>query len=83
MNHAISRSPVAMSGAGMSRSGPMIGKISDAYRRVTRSSSRSESRFGSQRTPPFAPPNGRPTSAHLNVIHIASAAHSPSETPGP
>ena len=30
MNHAISRSPVAMSGAAMSLSGPMIGKISEA-----------------------------------------------------
>ena len=30
MNQAISRSPVAMSGAGMSRSGPITGKISDA-----------------------------------------------------
>jgi hypothetical protein len=56
MNQAISRSPVAMSGAGMSESGPISGISSAAKRRVRRSSSSSDSAAGSQRTPPFAPP---------------------------
>ena len=34
MNHAMTRSSVPMSGAGMSTAGPMIGAISLAYRRV-------------------------------------------------
>ena len=37
------------------------------------SSSSIESAFGSQTTPPLAPPNGRFVSAHFHVIHIASA----------
>src|SRR3954452_19730857 len=57
----------------MSFSGPMIGMISLAYRRVTRSSSLRDSSRGSTATPPFAPPYGMPISAHFQVIHIASA----------
>jgi hypothetical protein len=53
---AIVCSSVAMSGAGMSRSGPMIGKSSVVKRRVRRSSSPGENARGSQRTPPLAPP---------------------------
>jgi hypothetical protein len=82
MNQDISRSPVAMSGAGMSCSGPITGTSSLAKRRVIRSISATERRFGSQRTPPLAPPNGSPSRAHLRLIQSASAAHSPSETPG-
>jgi hypothetical protein len=66
-------SSVPTSGAGMSRSGPMIGMISDAYRRVTRSSSLRDSDLGSTATPPLAPPYGTPMSAHFQVIHMASA----------
>ena len=62
-----------MSGAGMSRSGPMIGAISAVKRRVRFSSSPRESSVGSTITPPFAPPNGMLTTAHFHVIHIASA----------
>ena len=38
--------------------------------------------FGSQMTPPLAPPYGMPTTAHFHVIHIARALTSPSETEG-
>ena len=41
-------------------------------RRAPRAPSGSSS-FGSQVTPPFAPPNGTSTRAHFQVIHIASA----------
>ena len=79
---AIVCSFVAMSGAGMSCCGPITGRSSDVKRRVIPSSSRRESVRGLQRTPPFAPPYGSRSSAHFHVIHIASAAHSPSETSG-
>jgi hypothetical protein len=77
---AIVCSFVAMSGAGMSSCGPMIGSSSDVKRRVIFCSSFGESSFGLQRMPPFAPPYGSRSSAHFQVIHIASAAHSPSVT---
>src|SRR5207237_772682 len=80
---AIVCSLVAMSGAGMSSCGPMIGSSSEVKRRVRPSISRAESERGSQRTPPFAPPYGSRSSAHFPVIHMASAAHSPSVTCGP
>ena len=54
--HAIVCSFVAMSGAGMSSCGPMIGSSSLVKRRVSRSSSPRESERGSHRIPPFAPP---------------------------
>ncbi len=79
---AIVCSSVAMSGAGMSFCGPMIGRSSCVKRRVIRSRSSADSMRGSQRTPPFAPPYGSRRSAHFHVIHIASAAHSPSVTAG-
>ena len=47
---------VAMSGAGMSSSGPMMCRSSVVIRRVSRSTSFGESSRGLQRTPPFAPP---------------------------
>ena len=56
--------------------------ISDVKRRVMRSSSPRDIDFGSQTTPPFAPPNGRPISAHFHVIHIASDLTSSSVTSG-
>ena len=77
---AIVCSSVAMSGAGMSSCGPITGSSSAVNRRVTAWSSRSESARGSQRMPPLAPPYGSRRSAHFQVIHIDSAAHSPSET---
>ena len=70
------------SGAGMSCSGPISLTISEVKRRVIRSSSSVESAFGSQTTPPLAPPNGRFISAHFHVIHIASALISSSVTAG-
>ena len=70
------------SGAGMSFSGPISLMISVVKRRVMRSSSPSESCFGLQTTPPLAPPNGMPISAHFQVIHIASALTSSSVTSG-
>ena len=41
-----------------------------------------ESVFGSQMTPPFAPPNGSSMSAHFHVIHMASAFVSSMVTAG-
>ena len=80
--HAIVCSFVAMSGAGMSMCGPITSSSSDVKRRVRRSTSRGDSACGSQRIPPFAPPYGSRSSAHFHVIHVASAAHSPSDTSG-
>jgi hypothetical protein len=80
--HAIVCSLVAMSGAGMSSWGPITGSSSDVNRRVIACTSFVESSRGLQRTPPLAPPYGRRSSAHFQVIHIASAAHSPSVTSG-
>ena len=53
---AIVCSFVAMSGAGMSSFGPMIGSSSEVNRRVSRSSSACDISRGLQRTPPLAPP---------------------------
>jgi hypothetical protein len=80
--HAITAGVVPTSGAGMSFSGPISFTISDVYRRVIRSSSGRDIVFGSQTTPPFAPPNGRPISEHFHVIHIASALTSSRVTSG-
>ena len=77
---AIVCSFVAMSGAGMSSCGPMTGSSSEVKRRVSALTSAGDSSRGSQRTPPFAPPYGSRRSAHFQVIQIASAAHSPSDT---
>ncbi len=82
MSQAIVCSFVAMSGAGMSAFGPIIGSSSEVNRRVSRSISPGESSRGLQRTPPFAPPYGSRSSAHFQVIHTASAAHSPRSTAG-
>ena len=82
MIHAIICSVVPMSGAGTSVCGPMKGSSSDVNRRVNTSSSRWLIARGSQATPPFAPPYGRSINAHFQLIHIASAATSPSSTPG-
>jgi hypothetical protein len=64
---------VLTSGAGMSRSGPMSGLSSVVKRRVSPSTSRMLSFFGSTTTPPFAPPYGMLTTAHFHDIHIARA----------
>ena len=66
----------------MSFSGPISLMISVVKRRVMRSSSPRESFFGSQTTPPLAPPNGMFISAHFQVIHIESALTSSSVTSG-
>src|SRR5438093_5799006 len=71
---------VYTSGAGMSFSGPMMIEISDAYRRVIRSSSSFAISFGLQITPPFAPPYGLPMTAHFQVIQHDRARTSPRET---
>ena len=80
--HAISLGPVPTSGAGMSFSGPISVMISEVKRRVIRWSSPSDMCFGSQTTPPFAPPNGMPMRAHFHVIHMASDFTSSSVTSG-
>src|SRR2546425_12643344 len=79
MIHAIVWLSVYTSGAGMSFSGPMMIEISDAYRRVMRSSSSFDISFGFQMTPPFAPPYGMPTTPHLHVIHHGGAPTSSRE----
>ncbi len=56
MIHAIVWLSVYTSGAGMSFSGPMMTEISEAYRRVMRSSSSFDISLGLQITPPLAPP---------------------------
>jgi hypothetical protein len=68
--HAITRPSVPTSGAGMSFSGPISLMIS------------SDIVLGLQTTPPLAPPNGIPDSAHFHVIHIASDLTSSSVTSG-
>ena len=80
MNQAMTWAFVFTSGAGMSRSGPMRTSISVKKRRVSASSSFWLSFFGSTMTPPLPPPYGIPTTAHFQVIHIASALTSSSET---
>ena len=79
---AIVEPSVPTSGAGMSFSGPISLMISLVKRRVIPSSSWRDIFFGSQTTPPFAPPNGMPISAHFHVIHIASALTSSTVTSG-
>ena len=78
--HAMVCAFVPMSGAGMSRSGPMMSMISDVKRRVMRSTSPSDNLVGSTTTPPLAPPNGMFISAHFHVINMASALTSSIET---
>ncbi len=56
--------------------------ISEVKRRVSRSFSSIESFLGSTVTPPLAPPNGMLTTAHFQVIHMASALTSSRVTPG-
>ena len=73
---------VYTSGAGISWSGPISGRISLAYLRVILSNSLFDIRFGSQITPPLAPPNGTFTTAVFQVIHAASAFTSSSVTLG-
>ena len=80
--HAIVAAFVPTSGAGMSFSGPISLMISEVNLRVMRSSSLRDMDFGSQMTPPFAPPNGRPIREHFHVIHIASDLTSSSVTSG-
>ncbi len=71
---------VPTSGAGMSYSGPMLAPRAWVNRRVIRSSSACECWRGMNLMPPFPPPNGMSCSAHLYVIHEASAFTSSSET---
>ena len=82
MIHAMTWASVYTSGAGMSFSGPMMMAISFVYRRVMRSSSCIESALGSTSMPPLAPPYGRFTTPHFQVIHAASAFTSSSVTCG-
>ena len=80
---AITLASVPTSGAGMSFSGPISLMISLVKRRVM-PLELAAARAASDRrsTPPLAPPNGRPISAHFHVIHIASALTSSSVTSG-
>ena len=80
MIQAMTWALVLTSGAGMSRSGPMSTSISVVKRRVSPSNSFWLSFFGSTMTPPLPPPYGMPTTAHFQVIHIARALTSSSET---
>ncbi len=73
---------VYTSGAGMSFCGPIIEDIFFMNARVRFSSSCSESSFGLQITPPFAPPNGRFNVAVFIVIHIDRALTSSRFTSG-
>ena len=71
MIHAMTCASVLTSGAGMSWCGPMMSWICWTKLRVSRSSSRGESVFGSRSIPPLAPPKGRLTTA---VFHVMSEA---------
>ena len=73
MIQAITWGLVPTSGAGMSLSGLISIVISVAYRRVRCSSSSCDSSLGLTTTPPFAPPYGSPTTAHFQVMSMASA----------
>src|SRR5271156_630830 len=66
----------------MSTSGPIESPSAAVYLRVIRSSSPCDMRFGSQTTPPFAPPNGMSAMLHFHVIQAASAFTSSRETWG-
>ncbi len=60
----------------------MMGRSSFANERVMRSSSASLYSAGSISMPPFPPPYGMFTSAHLYTIHPESAFTSARVTPG-
>jgi hypothetical protein len=77
MIQAITCAFVPRSGPGMSRSGPITSMISEVKRRVMRWRSGADSVVGSTRSPPFAPPKGKPMMAHFQDIQIASAVTSP------
>ena len=80
MIQAMTWALVLTSGAGMSFSGPTRTSISVKKRRLRPSSSFWLSCLGSTMTPPLPPPYGMPTTAHFQVIHIARALTSSSET---
>ena len=80
--HAISRGPVFTSGAGMSRYGPTTMSIAAKNARDRRSSSTSDSFFGSTFTPPLPPPNGTSSRAVFHVINAAKQRNSSSEAFG-
>ncbi len=73
---------VFMSGAGMSVCGPMTPEIASTNLRVRRCSSLADSFVGSHWMPPFAPPNGTPTTAVFQVIKLASERTSSISTDG-
>ena len=64
---------VPTSGAGMSKSGPMLLPSAWVNRRVMRSSSVWLYFVGSIWMPPLPPPKGRPAREHFQVIQAASA----------
>ena len=80
--HPMIRAFVYMSGAGTSTSGPIPSAIAATNPRLSRSSSIGLSRFASTRTPPFAPPYGRSSTAHFIVIQNANARTSSASTDG-
>ena len=73
MTHPMTRASVFTSGAKMSRFGPMTPEMALVKLRVTASSSRGESAAGSRLMPPLAPPKGRSSRAHFQVINEESA----------
>ena len=73
MNHAIVWAFVFMSGAGMSRYGPITWPIPLANRRVIRWTSLSLIPVGSTAMPPLAPPKGTSSNAVFHVMSDARA----------
>ncbi len=80
--HPMIRWFVYTSGAGTSTSGPSTSANSRMYPRLSRCSSALESCLGSTVTPPFPPPNGIWTTAHLHAIQRARAFSSSRLTSG-
>ncbi len=70
------------SGAGMSRVGPRTFSTLSMNERVIAWSSDRSSRSAGQLMPPFAPPNGTPTTAVFQVMSEASARTSSMSTSG-
>ncbi len=64
---------VITSGAGTSLTGPTFRATCRTQPRQICSCSRALRLWGSQTTPPLAPPSGMSTTAHFQVIHIARA----------
>ena len=80
--HPIIIGLVYISGAGISTSGPIKSAIASIYPRLKRSNSIRDNSLGLTVIPPFAPPKGKFTTAHLKVIQNAKDFTSSIETFG-